>query len=70
MQVLDRDGFGVEMWGIEPHAATGVEPSAAPSHPRQLFFIRDQFQLQHRTLFGECFIQQFVKLLPISRCAH
>ena len=23
----------MEMWGIEAHAATGVEPSAAPSHP-------------------------------------
>ena len=26
---FSRDGFGVEMWGIEPHAAAGVEPSAA-----------------------------------------
>ena len=30
----------MEMWGIEPHAAAGVEPSAAPSHPRLILFLR------------------------------
>ena len=33
-------GDGLEMWGIEPHAAAGVEPSAAPSHPRSISFFR------------------------------
>jgi hypothetical protein len=55
--------------GDRTPCSVGVEPCAAPSHPR-LFLLFEQFQLQHVAPLGKCLVEESLESLPARRGTH